>query len=50
MQKIPYVIVVGEKEVKAKAIAVRQRSKGDIGQTKIGEFIEKIKKEVWDKK
>lgn len=50
MQKIPYLLVVGEKEAKAKTVAVRQRSKSDIGQMKVEEFIKKIKKEVGIKK
>ena len=49
-QKVPYVIIVGDKEVKTKTIAVRQRGKGDIGQTKLNKFIDKIKKEVEEKK
>ena len=50
LQKVPYVLVVGEKEVKAKAVAVRQRGKGDVGQIKIEEFIEKITKEIESKR
>ncbi len=46
LQKVPYVLVVGEKEVKAKAVAVRQRGKGDVGQMKIDKFVEKIRKEI----
>ena len=49
MQKIPYLLVIGEKEEKAKAVAVRQRSKGDIGQMKLEEFISQIKKEILEK-
>lgn len=50
LQKIPYLLVIGEKEEKAKSVAVRQRSKGDIGQIKLSEFIEIIKKEIEEKK
>ncbi len=50
MQKVPYLLVIGDKEVKSKAVAVRQRGKGDIGQIKVKKFIEQIKKEVEDKK
>ena len=49
LQKVPYVLIVGEKEVKAKAVAIRQRGKGDVGQIKIKEFIEKITKEIESK-
>ncbi len=50
MQKVPYTIVIGEKEVKAETIAVRKRGQGDLGQMKIEEFVEKIKEEIIDKK
>ena len=50
LQKIPYILVVGEKEQKAKSAAVRQRSKGDVGLIKLEKFIEKITKEIKEKK
>src|SRR3989338_1785116 len=50
LQKIPYLLVVGDKEVQTGTVAVRQRNKGDIGQIKVNEFIEKIKKEIETKK
>jgi len=46
IQKIPYIIVVGDKEKKKKTIRVRERKQGDTGETKIEKFINKIKKEV----
>ncbi len=46
IQKIPYLLVVGEKEIKSNSIRVRQRAKGDIGKMKLKEFLEKIKKEI----
>jgi len=48
-QKIPYILVVGEKEMKDNAIAVRSRKK-DEGIQKLDKFIERIKKEIADKK
>jgi len=42
MQKIPYLIVVGDKEVEAKNIAVRSREKGDLGSKSIDELIKLI--------
>jgi len=44
-QKIPYMIVVGEKEEKAKKINVRHYKKGEMGQMTLNEFINKTKKE-----
>lgn len=43
MQKTPYVLVIGEREVKADKVAVRKRLKGDLGIMGIGEFIKSIK-------
>ncbi len=41
IQKIPYLLVVGDKEIKRKSVRVRQRGKGDIGKMKLNKFIEK---------
>lgn len=49
MQKIPYLLVIGDKEIAAEAVAVRQRGKGDIGQVKIEEFTKKIVGEIKNK-
>ncbi|MBU3922922.1 threonine--tRNA ligase, partial [Patescibacteria group bacterium] len=42
LQKIPYVIIIGDKEIKAKSISVRDRKKGDIGSMKLDKFLEII--------
>jgi len=46
IQKIPYLLVVGDKEIKTKSIAVRERGKNDVEMVKLTKFIEKIKKEI----
>ncbi|MFC1700959.1 threonine--tRNA ligase [Patescibacteria group bacterium] len=46
LQKIPYILIIGDKEIKSKSISIRQRIKGNIGQMKIKDIIEKIKKEI----
>ncbi len=43
IQKIPYLLIVGDKEQKAKTVGVRERSKGDIGEMNLNKFIEKAK-------
>jgi len=43
IQKIPYLLVVGDKEMKNKTVRVRERGKGDIGEMKIEKLIKKIK-------
>jgi threonyl-tRNA synthetase len=50
MQKIPYQLIVGEKEIEAGKVSVRQRDGTDLGQMTIKEFAEKIKAEIKDKK
>ncbi len=49
MQKAPYILVVGEKEEKAKTVAVRQRGRGNLGSQKVEKFIEKIEGEIKEK-
>ena len=46
LQKIPYMLIIGDKEVEANAVGVRSRKDGDIGQMQIKDFIEKIKEEI----
>ena len=41
LQKIPYMLVVGDNEVENGTLGVRQRGKGDIGAMSVDEFIEK---------
>ncbi|MDD3170450.1 MAG: threonine--tRNA ligase [Candidatus Pacebacteria bacterium] len=44
MEKIPYLLIVGEKEKKAKTVSVRKRGKGDLGAMKMEKFKEIINK------
>ncbi|MCI9063004.1 MAG: threonine--tRNA ligase, partial [Clostridia bacterium] len=46
LQKIPYMLIVGDKEIEANAVGVRSRKDGDIGQMPTDEFVEKIKNEI----
>jgi len=46
IQKVPYMIVVGEKERKKKTIRVRERKKGDIGEMGLNKFIEQVKLKI----
>ena len=49
LQKIPYMLVVGEKEASSNTVAVRSRENGDIGTESIDEFISKLEKEIKEK-
>ena len=46
MEKVPYMLIVGDKEIEANAVGVRTRKDGDIGQLQVDEFISKIEDEV----
>ena len=46
IQKIPYILVVGDKEVKSKKVRIRKRHKGDIGEKTLVEFIKLIQNEI----
>jgi len=50
ISKVPYMLVVGKKEVEANAVAVRLHGKGDEGVVPADEFIERLKKEVQEHK
>ncbi len=46
MEKVPYMLVVGDKEMEAKAVGVRERKNGDMGQMPLQEFIAKVQEEI----
>ncbi|HEV3220005.1 MAG TPA: threonine--tRNA ligase [Candidatus Acidoferrales bacterium] len=46
MQKIPYMLVVGAKEAEAGTVAVRHRTKGDLGARPLADFLATLKQEV----
>ena len=49
LQKIPYMLVVGDKEIEANAVAVRSRREGDLGAINADEFLAKMKEEIENK-
>lgn len=46
LAKIPYTLVVGEKEVKSKTVAVRQLSQGDKGVVELDKFTRRLLEEI----
>lgn len=46
LEKIPYMLIIGDKEAEAGAVAVRSRKSGDLGLMSVDAFIEKAKKEI----
>ncbi len=46
LQKVPYMLILGDKEVEAKNVGVRSRQDGDIGAMGLEEFAKKLQNEV----
>ena len=46
MKKIPYILVVGDKEMAANTVSVRKRGKGDLGAKNADDFLKDIKEEI----
>lgn len=46
MEKIPYMLVIGDKEMENRAVAVRSRKEGDLGAMPVDGFIGKVLEEV----
>jgi len=49
MDKVPYTLVVGDKEVESRSVAVRKRGQGDLGSQPVDEFINNLNSEVKNK-
>jgi threonyl-tRNA synthetase len=46
MEKIPYILVVGDKEEESSSVSVRKRRAGDQGLVPISEFLSRLKDEI----
>ena len=46
LKKVPYMLIIGDKEVEANTVGVRSRTDGDIGAMKLEDFEKKIKEEI----
>lgn len=46
INKVPYMLIIGDKDKEAGVVSVRSRKDGDIGQFKLEKFIDKIKQEI----
>ena len=49
LQKVPYMLVIGDREQEADAVAVRHRKHGDMGAKPVAQFIEEACKLVQSK-
>ena len=50
LEKVPYMIVIGDKDVEANAVSVRSRKQGDMGSMSVDNFVNMIVEEVETKK
>jgi threonyl-tRNA synthetase len=49
LQKVPYMLVVGDKEAEAGKVAVRSRDRGDLGAQPLGEVLQMLTAEITSK-
>lgn len=50
LEKVPYMLVIGDKEVKDMKATIESRDKGNLGSENVEKLIQKFKKEIEDKK
>ena len=46
LEKVPYMLIIGNKEVETNSVGVRSHKDGDIGAMELAEFVNKIKEEI----
>lgn len=46
LEKVPYMLIIGDKDIENNAVSVRSRKDGDIGSMPVDEFVAKIKEEI----
>lgn len=49
VEKVPYMLIIGEKEIEANAVAVRARKEGDIGQMPVDQFMSYVQEKIENK-
>lgn len=50
LEKVPYMLVIGDKDIENQAVAVRSRKEGDIGSMSVDAFIQRIRADIDEKK
>lgn len=50
LMKVPYMLVIGEKEMNDQQLSVRRQGKGDLGTVSLQSFVENIKEEIHQRK
>ncbi len=46
VEKVPYMLIIGDKEIEANAVAVRARKDGDLGQMSVENFLNRVQEEI----
>jgi threonyl-tRNA synthetase len=49
LEKIPYALVIGDKEIESESVGVESRDEGQLGPMKLDDFINKLKVEILNK-
>ena len=50
IQKIPYWLVIGDKEITADKVTLESRAQGNLGQVSVADLIQKFQKEIAERK
>ncbi|MFY7900892.1 MAG: threonine--tRNA ligase [Chitinophagaceae bacterium] len=50
LNRVPYMLVIGEKEASENKLSVRRQGKGDIGQIDLNEFVKNIVEEIFERR
>ena len=46
LERVPYMLIIGQKEEEEQAVSVRHRDKDDLGSQALGDFVAAITREV----
>ncbi len=49
LQKVPYMLILGDREMEQGTVSVRERRKGDLGSSSLAEFMDRVLQEVREK-
>ncbi len=49
VQKVPYMLVIGDKEAESGTVSVRSRKEGDVGVQSVDDFLARALREVAEK-
>jgi threonyl-tRNA synthetase len=50
LEKIPYMLVLGDREVEEGTVSVRERTEGDLGSNSVAEFVARATQEISERR